>query len=83
VQSTGKDPIGADGALSVLQGVKDLYVAKGQKVLHFDLARNRPPDDELLPLLLGRSGSLRAPTLKVGTRMVVGYNADALKKALV
>jgi arsenate reductase-like glutaredoxin family protein len=82
VQSSGKEPIAGDDALSVLRGVKDLYVAKGKKVVHLDLAKNRPPDDELLALLVGRSGGLRAPTLKSGTTLVVGYNADVLEQAL-
>lgn len=42
----------------------------------------RPPDDELLALMLGRSGNLRAPTLQVGTIIVVGYNRDILESAL-
>ena len=38
----------------------------------------RPTDDELLGMMMGRGGKLRAPTLKVGTRLVVGYNQDML-----
>jgi len=58
----------------VLDGVEDLHVAKGRKSVHVDLRDGRPPDDELLGLLLGRSGKLRAPTLRFGTTMIVGYN---------
>lgn len=67
-----------DAALDVLQGVDDLYVAKGRKTLHVDLKNARPPDDELLALLLGRSGKLRAPALKTGRTLIVGFNADIL-----
>ena len=49
--------------------------AKGRdRVVRFDLASQRPTDEELLQLLLGRSGKLRAPALRYGTRLVVGYN---------
>lgn len=67
----------------MLGGVSDLYVAKGRKVLHFDLESERPSDDDLLALLLGRSGKLRAPTLRSGTRLLVGYNQDLLGTVLM
>lgn len=35
-----------------------------------------PTDDELLEHLLGRSGTLRAPTIRTGKRLLVGFNAD-------
>jgi len=83
VQSTGTDPIEGEAALAVLDGVKDLYVAKGRRVVHFDLSLERPSDEELLTVLLGRSGKLRAPTLKTGATLVVGYSHDLLSSALL
>jgi len=82
VQSTGKDPIEGAAALSVLEGVRDLYVAKGKHTLHIDLALRRPPDAELLELLLGRSGKLRAPAIRVSGRLLVGYNDEILRDHL-
>jgi arsenate reductase-like glutaredoxin family protein len=67
----------------VLDGVSDLYVAKGKKTLHFDLTSARPTDAELLALLLGRSGKLRAPAIKVSGRLLVGYNDEILNTHLV
>jgi len=69
-------------ALALLHGVSDLYVAKGKKVLHLDLTAERPSDDELLVRLLGRSGKLRAPAIRTGTKFVVGYNAEILETTL-
>ncbi len=66
----------------MLEGVTDLYVAKGKTTLHFDLAGDRPSDSELLEVLLGRSGKLRAPAIKRGRLMLVGYNAEILQKHL-
>ena len=82
VQSSGRDPIEGTAALETLKGVKDLFVAKGQKILHFDLTKDAPPEDELLALMLGRSGKLRAPAVRTGTRLLVGYNAELLEKGL-
>jgi hypothetical protein len=66
----------------VLDGVTDLRVAKGRAVLRFDLVRDRPSDSVLLGLLLGRSGKLRAPTLRVGSRLLVGYNEELVSTLL-
>jgi len=77
-----KDPVEADEALSLLGGVTELLVAKGKKILRFDLTADRPADDELLALLLGRSGKLRAPTIRVGSRLLVGYNEELLEAHL-
>ena len=66
----------------MLEGVSDLYVARGRNVLHFDLDSERPADDELLGLMLGRSGKLRAPAIRSGKRLLVGYNADMLGSVL-
>ena len=83
MQSTSKEPVEGPAALALLDGVTDLYVAKGKKVVQFDLTAARPSDDELLGLLLGRSGKLRAPAIRVGTRFVVGYNPDILETTLL
>ena len=83
MQSTGKDPIEGPAALALLDGVKDLYVAKGKKSLHFDLLADRPSDDELLGHMLGRSGKLRAPAIRSGDRFIVGYNSELLEETLL
>ena len=57
-------------------------MAKGKQTLRFDLKADRPSDDALLGLMLGRSGKLRAPAVKTGTRLLVGYNAELLEQGL-
>lgn len=77
-----RDPVEGEAALALLEGITDLHVAKGRKTLHFDLEKHRPADREILAVILGRSGKLRAPALRVGSRMIVGYNADILGEQL-
>ena len=72
-----------EAALTVLEGVTELFVAKGKNVLHFDLEAEPLGDDELLELLLGRSGKLRAPAIRTGSRLLVGYNHELLKTNLL
>ena len=82
VQSAGKEPVEGEDALQLLKGISDLYIAKGKQILHFDIEAERPPDSELLALLLGRSGKLRAPAIRQGSRFVVGYNQEILPATL-
>jgi len=60
--------------------VDELYVAKGKKIVHLDLKRQKPPRAELLGLLLGPTGNLRAPTLRKGRKLIVGFDEDTYKK---
>ena len=61
-------------ALRLVSQANDLYVTRGTKVIHIDLKNQRPDDDTLLGLLIGPSGKLRAPTLKFGKTLVVGFD---------
>lgn len=72
----------ADGALALLADVDDLYVARGKKTLHFDLKSDRPADEEILAVILGRSGTLRAPAIRTGSTFLVGYNDSLLEARL-
>jgi arsenate reductase-like glutaredoxin family protein len=69
-------------ALELLQGAEHLYATKGTKVVHIDLQQERPDDESLLKLLIGPSGKLRAPTLKVGKTVIVGFD-DATYRTLL
>jgi len=83
VVRSSKDALDAAGALALLEGVTDLYVAKGKKTVHFDLRRARPSDEEILEHILGRSGTLRAPAIRKGKAFIVGFNPDILTETLL
>ncbi len=74
--------MGPEQALGVLKGVDQLYVAKGSKVVHLDLKKDRPERATLLGLLLGPSGNLRAPTLRKGRILLVGFDEPTYKAVL-
>lgn len=78
-----RHPIAGAGALAVLEGVTRLKVAKGKRVVEVDLRTGRPADAELLSLLLGPTGNLRAPTLRVGTTLIVGFNPESYAAELL
>ncbi len=64
------------------RAASQVYVAKGKKVVHLDLKRYQPSDDQLLALLLGPSGNLRAPTMRTGKVLLVGFEPEAFGKLL-
>jgi hypothetical protein len=51
-------------------------------VVQVDLKTSRPGRAELLALLLGPTGGLRAPTLRVGRTLLVGFSEEAYAKIL-
>ena len=54
-----------------------LIAAKGKKVTSIDLRSAPPADDVLAGLMLGPTGNLRAPIMRVGQMILVGYNDQA------
>lgn len=71
-----KETIAGDDALDLLKNMSHLYAAKGKKVIHFDLKKDKPTKDEVLKVMLGPTGNLRAPTLRVGKKLLVGFNQE-------
>lgn len=70
--------LGLTDALALVRQADRLVVAKGKKLTELNLGDERPSDDTVAKLMLGPTGNLRAPTLRVGRTLVVGYNEEAL-----
>ena len=64
-----------DEALELAKAGEIVIVAKGKKSLRFDLTGD-VSDDELAAVILGRSGTLRAPAIRVGQTFLVGFHAE-------
>jgi len=64
--------LGRDVATEMLAEASTLHVAKGKKLSSFkgDALRS----DEAVAAMLGPTGNLRAPTLRVGKTLIVGFN---------
>lgn len=54
----------------------ELFVGKGKKVVHLNLKKEPASDEEILKLMLGPTGNLRAPTLRTGKKLIVGFNQE-------
>ncbi len=62
--------------LALLQPMSEVVAIKGKKILRFSLKNEPSLPDGLLAAILGPSGNLRAPALRVGNRLVVGFHPD-------
>jgi len=69
-----KAKLGRDDALALIADVTRVLVGKGRKQLEFDVADGPPDEEELLAVMLGRTGNLRAPTIRIGDTLIVGFN---------
>ncbi len=72
----------AEDAIKLLDGLEKLIAARGKKIEVFDLKKDRPTDEVLLAKLMGPTGNLRAPTIRVGKTLVVGFNEEAYEQVL-
>lgn len=73
--SASKNPQGRKEALALAAKARRLVAAKGTRVTELDLEPG-PPEAEILALMLGPTGNLRAPTLVVGDTVYVGFPRD-------
>jgi len=63
-----------DDAQALLETSTQLLVAKGKKVSRFTIGKTVDP--EAVDAMLGPTGNLRAPTIRVGKTILVGFNDD-------
>ena len=61
--------------MALVTTADEILVAKGKKLLRFNPKSAEP--DAIAGAILGRSGTLRAPAIRVGKTFLVGFNADA------
>lgn len=55
-----------------------LIAAKGKKIVKYDLKKDKPSDEDLIAAMIGPSGNLRAPTLRCGKKIFIGFNEEEL-----
>ncbi|MCG3157136.1 MAG: hypothetical protein DKINENOH_03767 [bacterium] len=69
-------------ALALARQADELYATKGRQVVHLDLKKDKPDEATLLGLLLGPTGKLRAPVLRRGRTLIVGFDEATYKRLL-
>ena len=74
--------LGPAEALNLARRAARVVASRGTKVVVFDMKQAQPSDEELLAVLLGPSGALRAPTLQVGDTLLVGFGEESYGQEL-
>lgn len=82
MQDAGKERRGRDEALALARQADKVIAARGKKVVTFDMKKAPPDDETLLQHLLGPTGNLRAPTLRKGKTLLVGFGEEAYRQFL-
>ena len=72
--------IKAEGAWEIFQNISVLHVGRGKKTVTY--APSADSKDEILKVSLGRTGNLRAPALRTGAVMYVGYNDEMYEELI-
>lgn len=73
--------LGKSEAAKLAREAKQVIVAKGKKVTVHEPGGKAPAD--VVAAMLGPTGNLRAPTVRVGKIVLVGFNEDAYAQALL
>ena len=73
--------LGRDDALALAKAAKKLFVAKGKKLNEFEVGKKT--SDEAVDAMLGPTGNLRAPTIRAGSTLLVGFNDEQFESVLL
>ena len=66
--------LGRDAAVALSRQCDTVIVAKGKKVATFEVSSDS--GDEMVNAMLGPTGNLRAPTVRSGKTLLVGFNEE-------
>lgn len=77
-----KERRGRDEALTLARTAGRVVTVKGKKIVVFDMKKTPPDDDTLAAHILGPTGNLKAPTLRIGETLLVGFGEEAYHQEL-
>ncbi len=77
-----KTRLGPAEAIKLARSAAQLIATRGAKLITFDMKKDNPTDDDILAVILGPSGNLRAPAIRVGPTLLIGFNKDAYEAIL-
>ena len=76
----GKNRLGREEALKLARSVKRIVTGRGKNSVVLDVTKGALDDETLVGHILGPTGNLKAPTLRVGDTLLVGFNEEAYKQ---
>jgi hypothetical protein len=75
--NAGKVKFGRGEALTLAKSARRVITGRGKNPVTFDMVNDPPDDATLAAAILGPSGNLKAPTIKIGDTLLVGFNEAA------
>ncbi len=67
---------------NIFKGIDLLIAFKGKKVEQFDMKSKKYDKALLKKMILGPTGNFRAPAIKKGKKMFIGFNEESYKQYL-
>jgi arsenate reductase-like glutaredoxin family protein len=80
--STKEKVFAEKDARALLDGIYLLISGKGKKAVTVDLRREKPGWAELSKLMLGPTGNLRAPVIRKGKTLIIGFHVETYEEQL-
>ena len=77
-----KVKVGKPQIAQILRGTHQILAVKGAALVEFNLRQDPPVEKLLYESLIGPTGSLRAPAIRVGRTLVVGFSEEAWGRVL-
>ncbi|MCB9857926.1 MAG: hypothetical protein H6818_19760 [Phycisphaerales bacterium] len=74
--SASKAKFNADDAWKLASAASKVIVARGKNVQTFDMKNGAIDKETLLKAMLGPTGNLRAPAVRKGKTLYIGFNED-------
>ena len=83
-QTTTKEQVFSDGeARKLLVGIDRLISGKGKHVVSVDLRKAKSEWSELAKLMIGPYRNLRAPVIRVGKTLIIGFHEATYRENLL
>jgi len=82
VANASKEKKGRAEALALAKAANVVHIAKGKKLVTFDMKKDAPDDETLVSQMLGPTGNLRAPTIVHDKVVYVGFNEEAYRSLI-
>ena len=72
--------LGLDQAQALVAGANRVIVSKGRKLIEYEGGGTGATFDDAVEALLGTTGNLRAPAIRAGKTVLVGFNEEAYER---
>lgn len=79
---TIKGQLGRDEALRLARSCDQVVAGRSKKTVTFDMKHDPLDDATLAAHILGPTGNLRAPTIRKGKTLLVGFSEEAYRQVL-